>query len=152
MIKKFYLLLFLLQPLFVHSASVTVLQPLNFGTIIGHPSGEQIQINASSGPAVPIPISGRNSIVTGGSSARLWFIPDQAGQNVQIFYPVSVNLTGGGHSIPITQFSSNSTTTFTTTSTSPVDFYMGGILHILNGQAGESYTGNITLNIFINNP
>lgn len=150
--KKFFFLFFLFKPLLGYSATIATIKHLNFGTIIAHPSGESIRINASTGSAVPIAVSGRNSVVTGGSSAQLRLTPDQAGQFITMDYPVSITLTAGSDNMSITHMLTNSTNSFTTISTSPVDLYFGGILHILSGQAGKIYTGTATININIHNP
>lgn len=150
--KLIVFLIFLIQPLNIKAASTVVVSNLNFGTIVAHPFGETIKIDASAGSAVPIAISGGSSITYGGSSAHLRFIPDMAGQNVRIFYPVSISLTSGGNNMTINQFSSNSTNTFITTSTSPVDFYIGGVLQISSGQSGGNYSGTMNVIINVTNP
>lgn len=150
--KRFILIFIFINPSITFAATVAVVNNLNFGTIIPHPSGQAIRIDASSGPSVPVLYSGASSIISGGISGRIRFLPDMAGQIVRIFYPVSLTLTSGGNSMVINNFASNSTNSFRTSSSSPVDFYIGGILHISTGQPGGNYTGNMTININVTNP
>lgn len=146
--KKFFLLFFIIMFASLgHSATISVVNNLDFGTITVHPSGEVIRIDASAGSAAPVIYSGGTSRLSGGISGRIRFIPDAAGQIVRIFYPVSLTLTSASNSMIINQFSSNSTNTFTTPSTSPVDFYIGGILYISSDQPAGNYSGTMTITI-----
>ena len=146
----FWLFIFFAGP--ADSASLNVLSDLDFGTITSSPYGDLVQINASAGPSSPLIISGGASSVSGGGSAVLRFVPDQAGQRINIDYPVSFNLSSGSNTMSISQITINSSTYFTTSDTSPINFYVGGVLEISNGQQPGAYSGNMTVTITINNP
>lgn len=134
------------------AANFSALSNLNFGSIIASPYGDQILIDASSGPASPVVSSGGISTVSGGSSGRFALTPDQPGQTVNIDYPPIILLSKGTDNMSVTSISVNSTPGFVTTGTSPVDINVGGMLTINNGQAQGTYSGSMTVNVEIINP
>lgn len=148
-----YIIIFILfsTALPLQAARINNISNLNFGSLTASPFGNIIKIDASGGEKSPVIISGIGHL-SGGSSGRIQFVPDQSGQRVHIDYPVSFSISNSVDSMIINQIGINSCTDFTANSTSPVDVYIGGVLTISPAQATGNYSGSTTINITINNP
>ena len=129
--------------------------PLSFGNIIADPAGEIIEIDASGGPSVPtVFTSGNSRIINGGASGRITVDADMANQTITLEFPPSVPLKSAGNPDMILDgIAARSTSSPITTSTpGPVDFHIGGLLHITAGQPGAAYSGTIQVTVTVNNP
>lgn len=155
--KKSFFVFFLLTALFsypISSAAFTIstISEIDFGSITASPKGDFIQIDSSSSQGVPVVITGGITSVSGGSGARLMFTPDQAGQIVDINYPVSFTITNGSDTMTISQIPINSSPDFVTPNASPIEFYMGGVMEVKNTQQTGSYSGSMIVTINVTNP
>jgi imidazole glycerol phosphate synthase subunit HisF len=155
--KRDYLILFLLTAIFffpinAQAFTINTISEIDFGNITASPNGDFIQIDSSSSQGVPVVITGGITSVSGGSGARLLFTPDQAGQIVDINYPVFFTITNGSDTMTINQIAINSSGDFITANASPIEFYMGGVMEVKNTQETGSYTGSMTIIINVTNP
>lgn len=136
------------------AADLTLMQPLYFGIILADPRGETIEIDGSQGPSSsPRVVTSGNSYIKDGNSGMIRVQSDISGQEIMIEYPISVVLTtGGGATLVLDGIAARSTGSTTSTGVGPVDFYLGGLLHIGSGQAGNDFSGTMTITVNVVNP
>lgn len=133
-------------------AFISSVEPISFGTIIADPLGDVIEIDASSGPAVPILLTAGNAIVTGGTSGRISVYSDIPGQMISLVYPVSFTITQGANTMTIDGIMARSQFFATSTAVGDIHFYVGGLLHVNFGQSSHAYSGTMTVTVDIVNP
>lgn len=137
----FFLYAILSFPIPLQAAEISSTVLLSFGVIIADPSGEQIEVDASAGPAVPQKITAGVSNVAGGSSGMIRISSTTAGQPIQIDYLTpDITLTGNGDTMTVDGIIARSMTSSVTVF-GYVNVYVGGLLHIKPGQAAGSYSG-----------
>lgn len=137
--------LFLFYPETTPAAEISSTTQLSFGVIIADPSGEQVEIDASSGPAVPQKITAGVSHISGGSSGTIRILSTTAGQPIQIDYLTpDITLTANGDTMALDGIISRSIATSVTV-VGYVNIYVGGLLHIKPGQSAGAYSGSIQI-------
>lgn len=135
-----------------HAASVSMVQPISFGTIIVASSNVTVEINAINAAAAPHIASGGLAQVSDGASGLVQVFSDTPGQSIILTYPDSILLTNGGSAMTLNGIASRSKQSAVSTSVGPINFNVGGLLHIDGGQASANYSGTMTVNVTINNP
>jgi len=134
-------------------AHVSFIQPVNFGRIVADPVGEIIEINAKTGPAVPVVFTAGDSHVTGGFSGIIRIYADIPGQMISLVYPVSIDLqAAGAANMTLDGIDARSKNSATSTIAGEIDFDVGGLLHINTGQASQVYSATMTVTVNIINP
>ncbi len=136
-------------------ATVILVAPINFGTIIASPFLEEIVINAQTGPAVPFVATGGYSMLDGsGFSGIIRITSDMGGQSYFLTYPASVTLSAAApDTLVLDEINLRSkTTAVSTTAGEVIDFNVGGKLHIKTGQVGDNYSVTMSVNFNIINP
>ncbi len=133
----------------VYAAEIASTTQMSFGSIIADPSGEEIEIDASAGAAVPQKVTGGISNITGGASGTIRISSTIAGQAIQTDYPTNITLTSGSDTMSVNGIAARSITVSTTVF-GFVQLHVGGLLHINPGQAAGSYSG--TMPITVNYP
>ncbi|MDA8134414.1 MAG: DUF4402 domain-containing protein [Desulfobacteraceae bacterium] len=135
------------------SAGVSLIRPLSFGNIIASPFGEIIEINAKTGPAVPVVFTAGNSQIAGGFSGIIRVSSDIPGQMINVVYPVSVLLQAAGAAdMVLDGIDARSKIFATSTAVEEIDFDVGGLLHINSGQKSQNYTATLIVTVDIINP
>ncbi|MDD9303197.1 MAG: DUF4402 domain-containing protein [Desulfobacter sp.] len=128
-------------------------QPLYFGNIVNAPSGDQIEIDASTGPALPNVYGGGNSFINGGHSGLIRVFSDTPGETITLIFPASVGVRGASASHTIDQFTLRSTASPVVSSgVGILDFHIGALLHINSGQPDNNYNFDINITIQFDNP
>ena len=130
----------------VGAVEISLINPITFGSIDLHPSGDAITINASAGSAFPV---SSGSVVTGGHSGQI-IITSQDVEHVNITYPVNINLTSGSNTITLINIGANSQYsggTYTLEGGVPLPINIGGSLVIPAGQTQGSYSGQMTVTL-----
>ena len=134
------------------AASISVEQPISFGTIIIDSTNVTVEINAINAAATPRIAGGGLAHVSGGASGLVQVISDIPGQFIILTYPGSVILENGAYSMTLDGITSRSKQSAVSTSVGPIDFHVGGLLHVGGGQTSNNYSGSMTVNVTINNP
>ncbi len=139
------------------SDTVTLSKPISFGKIIAEPAGEIIEIDAGGGPSIPtVFTSGNTRIISGsgGTSGIITVDADMAGQTITLEFPPSVPLKSAGNPDMILDgIAARSTSSpITTSAPGPVDFHIGGLLHITACQPEAAYSGTVQVTVTVNNP
>lgn len=158
--NRFFINYFLLPLLFaslwskpVFPAHISFTQPISFGVIVASPYGEIIEINARNGPATPIVFTAGNSYVTGGFSGIIRVFSDIPGQMISLVYPASIVLTApGAADMTLDGIDARSKIFATSSAVEEIDFNVGGLLHINNGQKSQNYSATMTVTVNIINP
>lgn len=154
--KIFYCILFIstlyLSKNLAYGAFVSDVYPMSFGSIIADPLGDVVEIDASSGAAVPTVLTAGNAILTGGYSGRIRVYSDIPGQMISLVYPGSIVLSNGANTMTINGIMARSQFAATTTAIGSYDFYIGGLLFVALGQATNVYSGTMTVTVNIVNP
>ncbi len=123
---------------------VTQMYPIDFGSVDLHPSGDTIVIAAQNGPATP---TSSHSVVTGGGSGML-IVTSPTAEQVEVVYPFSLILTGGGHSVTISGIPSLSQKTATLPGGGVSrNLSIGGSLNLASTANRGSYSGTMTIQI-----
>ncbi len=140
-------------PTLVSAGNVSSVVPMSFGNIVTPPSGDQIEINASAGVALPRVYGSGASFINGGNSGLIRVFSDTPGETITLIYPVSVGVNGGGATHTIGQFALRSTASpVISNGVGFLDFHIGGLLHIKSGQPDNSYNFDITITVQFDNP
>jgi|GEM_PF-1231041 len=148
-----FLLCFFLSSESVRADSVNLIHPLSFGTVVVDPAGESIEIDASVGTSLPRVFTSGRSYITGGNSGLISVYSDTPGQMITVDYPPSVNLESGGSAdLILDGISERSTFSAVSSSIGPIDFHIGGLLHINSGQPTRNFSGTMTITITVTNP
>lgn len=130
------------------AGSIISVQPLDFGTIILAPSEDAVEIDASSGLAVPKGYGNGHSLITGGSSGKLCVQCGGKGEIITLLFPDRIKDTATS-SHYIDGFSSRSTPTpVQCEGTETIELHIGGLLHLKTGKPDQTYefNGSITVN------
>lgn len=135
-----------------YAYSVSIETPISFGTIVADPAGDIIEINAAGGPAGPRVITSGHSYIKDGHSGMIRIEADQPDQLISIEYPTSVRLKSGDTDLILDGIASRSISSVTSSTAGPIDFHIGGLLHIDRGQAGSDFSGKIKVTITVHNP
>lgn len=147
-----FLLLICVSPESALCAFISSVESISFGTIIADPLGDVVEIDASSGPTVPILLTAGNAIVTGGSSGRITVFSDIPGQMISLVYPASFTISQGGSTMTVDGIMARSQFFATSTAVGDIHFYVGGLLHVNLGQSSHTYSGAMTVTVDIVNP
>ena len=135
------------------SAGVSLIRPLSFGNIIASPFGEIIEINAKTGPAVPVVFTAGNSQIEGGFSGIIRVSSDIPGQMINVVYPVSIVLQAAGAAdMVLDGIDARSKIFAVSTAVEEIDFDVGGLLHVNSGQKSQNYTATLIVTVDIINP
>ena len=135
-----------------YAANISGVQPISFGIIIIDSSGATVEIDAITSTAAPRIASGGLSYVSGGASGLVQVFSDIPGQSIILTYPGSILLENGPSSMTLDGITSRSKQSAVSTSVGPIDFDVGGLLHVSGRQTSTNYTGFMTVNVTINNP
>ena len=135
-----------------YAASISGVQPISFGIIIIDSTNATVEINAINAAAAPRIAGGGLAHVSGGASGLVQVISDIPGQFIILTYPGSVILENGADSMTLDGITSRSKQSAVSASVGPIDFHVGGLLHVGGGQASNNYSGSMTVNVTINNP
>ena len=135
---------------FVQAAEIQQVTPLSFGSIDLSPAGDSIIIAAENGPASP---TAQHSVVTGGNSGRI-VLRSTTDEHVDITYPNSATLFGGGSTIVVTGIADHSQYSDTGVDVpgdnTSVNIHVGGVLTLTGNEQNRSYTGTMTITLYFN--
>ncbi len=137
---------FLNTPAVVLAGEVDQIVPISFGTILLHPMGDTVVINANSGSAEP---AGVRSEVIGGRSGKIT-LSSTASEHADIIYPASVTLDDGTNQIiieDIRAYSQYSSTGVDVDANTSVEINIGGTLKLSSGEVPGSYKGTMVISI-----
>lgn len=134
----------------LEAGEVYQVTPLSFGSIDLNPSGDTILIAAKNGAASPTSFQ---SVVTGGNSGQLT-LRSTTVEHVDIVYPSSVPISGGGDILLITHIADNSQYTGVGVDLPggniPVTVSVGGQIKLKGNEDNRTFSGSMTINLFFN--